>query len=181
MADTPAPTEKPGLDTEAGQAQYFNELLTSDPEIRSATLKALNKLHPELIMPEVAADQKLEAAMKKVREDTLKEIEEKQQQTAAEAAVEADKKAAMHGRDEEQVKKIEQLMLDKHIGSYSTAAELYDLSTKPAEPTPPALMETRDLLPNREDHKALWANPKRYAQDKAAEALNDIVTGKVKF
>lgn len=156
--------------------QLLDQLLEKDPEIRDQTLKALQKLNPETVLPEVRADEKIEKAYKKAKDDALAEFDAKQKQRDFEAGVKADRDTAVKrfGLSEEEVGKVEKLMTERKIGTYEAAADYFRLMTKPAEPTPTALLDTSFQLPDRKEMADLWKDPRAWSLREAGKALNEI-------
>ena len=157
------------------KVQLFDQLLEKDPEIRDATLKHLAKLNPGTVLPEVRADEKIDAAYNRAKEDAVKEVEEKWKQRDFESNLASEKKIARekyHITDDE-FPKVEELMQQRRIGSYDAGAELYRLMTKAAEPAPVASAPSFEL-PDRKSMKELWDNPRKWSMDESRKILAEL-------
>lgn len=170
MADQPVQTP------EQRKAQLLDQLLEKNPDIRDATLKALQTLNPDTVLPEVRADQKISAAIEKAKTDALAEFDKKQKERDFNAGIEADREAARtkFKLNDEEFKKVEHLMADRKIASYESAADYYRLMTKPAEPTPSSLRDHSFEMPDRKEMKELWENPRKWARNQAFKALDEL-------
>lgn len=157
------------------KVQLFDQLLEKDPEIRDATLKHLAKLNPGTVLPEVRADEKIDAAYKRAKEDAVKEVEEKWKQRDFENNLSSEKKSARekyHLNDEE-FSKVEELMQQRRIGSYDAAGDYFRMLTKAAEPAPVASAPSFEL-PDRKSMKELWEDPKKWSLNEARKVLAEL-------
>ena len=156
--------------------QLLDQLLEKDPEIRDQTLKALQKLNPETVLPEVRADAKISDAFTRAKKEALEEFDAKQRQREFEAGVKADRENAIKrfSLTDEEVGKVEKLMTERKIGTYEAAADYYKLMTKPAEPAPQSLVDTSFQLPDRKEMADLWKDPRGWSLREAGKALNEI-------
>lgn len=152
-----------------GKATLFDELM-QDPEYRDSTLRALSKKHPEVIIPEIRVADMVKAEVGAINKRLDDEAEARRQQEL-QTKLGAQKAEATRGLDDEGVKALEKLMVDKGIGNYHTARELYDFQTKVAQPS--ALPSRRQLsMPT--SLKDIANNPQKWARGQAYEALDEL-------
>ena len=157
------------------KAGFLDQLLEKDPDIRSATLKALQKLNPSEILPEVKADEKIEQVYTRAREDAVKEIESKLKEREFQNAILHDKQTARSrfNLSDDEVAKVEDLMKTKGIANYEAGAEYYRLMTKAAQPASVASSPGFDL-PDRKEMAELWNQPDKYSLKVARSLMPEI-------
>lgn len=170
-------TDQASIERLAGLAQS----LATDPETRESFLRLVKKKNPKLAIPEIdAADRAREAVAQQHSslEKKVAELEERLQKNAAFNPLVAEREALVRARGEDEVKKIETLMLERKIGSYATAAEYVDLEKRVATPTQPLGLKTAAQLPKLTD--TFLKNPVSGARDLAAQAVNDLITARAR-
>lgn len=171
MADqttTPAVLDPDSADA-AGKATLFDELM-QDPEVRESTLRALSKKHPDVYLPEIRVADKVNERVGAI-EKRLNDEAEARKREELQTKLGAQKAEATKGLDDDGVKALEKLMVEKGIGNYHTARELYDFQSKVATPS---------VLPSRRQPsmpsalKDIQTNPQKWARNQAYEALDDL-------
>lgn len=157
---------------EKGKAALFDELM-SDKEVRRDTLRALNKKHPEIYVPELAAEDIVVERTKKIQEDFDKYRTE-QEQKALERSLAEQKRELKHKHHatDEDLTAVEKLMTERKIADYDTGFEFYRLSKKAAEPTPSVFESKRLTMPP--DLKEWSKNPQQMGRKLAEQALFEL-------
>lgn len=166
----PGDVDPKAMDKE-GKAALFDELM-GDKEIRGVTLRALNKKHPEIVVPELVAEDLVNERTGDLKKqwDAFKQDQEK-------AALERqlhDQKMELrrkHNASDEDIGKVEKLMTERKIADYDTGFEFYRLSQAAATPTPSAFETKRLTMP---DLKTWTKNPQGVARDLAEKAIQEL-------
>jgi len=157
------------------QAQLYQKLV-GNPKTREATLRMVKHVSPGLMIPEIDAK---DAVMAKVGELEAK-IAERDEADARRQVIntlEEQKKQLLTrpGWVEADVKATEQLMIEKGIANYATAADFLDLQRQSALPTPtPETTQPFQLGLTSEDLK----NPEAWSRKVAHEAINELNTAR---
>ena len=147
--------------------------LAESPETRKDFLRLTKKMKPEIPIPELDLEDTVSRATQN-SEQRIQQLEAKLKQKEAMEELERRRRAIRDkglAKDEEDVKSIEKLMLDRGITSHETAAEYHNWMKQAAEPTPsgynPGVMNKWDLNAYRQ-------NPVTAARNEAAKALADL-------
>jgi DNA-binding protein H-NS len=147
--------------------------LAESPETRKDFLRLTKKMKPEIPIPELDLEDTVSRATQN-SEQRIQQLEAKLKQKEAMEELERRRKAIRDkglAKDEEDVKSIEKIMLDRGITSHETAAEYHNWMKQAAEPTPsgynPGVMNKWDLNAYRQ-------NPVTAARNEAAKALADL-------
>lgn len=173
MADRPNPALDPEATAEASaKAALYDELLSKDPDIRAATLRALQKLHPETYLPEIRVMDAVDTRLKKFEDDAKKEREDREQERLRER-LEAQKAAATKGLSDEEIKALEKLMTDRRIGDYGTARELYNFQHRPAPTTTSSVAARQPTMPSALAEIQKMGTHK-WARKTAYEAIDEL-------
>ena len=158
--------------------QVMLELSTS-PKTRITTLESIKSIKPELSIPELDARMRAEEALKPMQA-RLEEMEKREREREVAERVAAGRKAALkvEGVKSADLEAIEKLMVEKHIPSHETAAELFAAQNRVAVPTtshmrPPGRFETQKL-PNAETLKEFGGNLRAYQRDQAYRAIDEL-------
>ena len=81
-------------------------------------------------------------------------------------------------QSDEDVEKIEKIMLEKGIQNHETAADYWQWMNKASEPTGQAFYNPNVLNETARDTLSkFWKNPQRAARDEAARAMQDLRKG----
>jgi hypothetical protein len=154
---------------ERNRLALFANRLLSDPSASKEVRRIAKKLDPKFQAPDIDLDDRInavreeESAKRKELEDKLlaDQLDRKREREHA--------KVRASGEDPEYIEKI---MTDQRIGSYDTALKIAKLEKQTATPTSP---QTRaNMLPSGDDAKALWKNPRKWAQDQAYAEIDRI-------
>ena len=147
--------------------------LAESPETRKDFLRLTKKMKPEIPIPELDLEDTVSRATKN-SEDRIQQLEAKLKQKEAMEELERRRRVIRDkglAKDEEDVKSIEKIMLDRGITNHETAAEYHNWMKQAAEPTPsgynPGVMNKWDLNAYRQ-------NPVAAARNEAAKALADL-------
>lgn len=147
---------------ERNRLALFANRLLSDPEASKDVRRIAKRLDPKFQAPDIDLDDRINA----VREEESKkrqELEEKMMADQLERKREREhQKVRAAGEDPEYIEKI---MTDQRIGSYDTALRIAKLEKQTAMPTAPR--DRANVLPSGDDAKALWKNPRKWAQEQA--------------
>lgn len=159
-------------DTQEGKAKLFDELM-GDKAVRRTVLRALSPKHPDVVVPELEAEDMINAATKPLT-DKITELEGSLQKKDFERGVAEQKRdiKSKYKLSDADITEVEKLMTEKKIGDYGTAVEHMRLSKTSATPTPSHL-ESRTMTP---PDKAgdFFKDPRATARKVAYEALNEI-------
>jgi hypothetical protein len=151
------------------------EALNTDPRTRATFLRGVKTINPNANIPEVdipaglAAQfaeplQRLEALTKK---DQEREIRDRINERRAEIR--------KLGVTEDEIPKIEKLMVDKSIASHATAVEYMRNSERAAAPTGAAAQQgIRRLEKPQVDLKAMGGDMKGWAYQQAHQAIDEL-------
>ena len=147
--------------------------LSDNPSTRKETLRLVKQLRPSMSVPELDLEDKTNTALQQMRSENEKirgELMEARQLESLEkkrAQLIANGKA----RNDEDIKEIEKVMLEKRIPDHETAAEYWDWMKQSAAPTPtgynPSALGKFDL-------SKYMKNPIGAARNEAAAALNEL-------
>lgn len=154
------------------KASLFDEAL-NDKEIRNKVLRTLSKKHPEVVVPELAAEDLVNERTAGIEKE-FKDYREANEKRFALNTLEKERGdiAAKYNFSAEDMKKVEEIMTSKKIADYGSAAEFLSMSKQTATPAP-SMLETRTMsLP---DKAGEWfKNPIQTARKEATAALNEI-------
>ena len=147
--------------------------MSENPSTRASVLRLTKQLRPNMPIPELEiqdhtsaivhqSNQKVEALEAKLREkEVMAELEQRRHNLIKEGLV----------RDEEDIPKVEALMLEKGMTNHETAAEYFNWMQQAATPTPsgynPSALSKFDL-------SAFYKNPEKAARNEAAKALGEL-------
>jgi hypothetical protein len=169
------------LESQAGLLQ----LLVGNPDTRETVQRALKKLRPELVIPEIDATDRVMKRLDEIVDDNKKlrgEILEKDIRGRLER--ERSGVQAKYKLNDEDMKGVEALMVDKEnpIPTYEAAAMVYRAQRVSAVPSPSTFRPPVFEMPEKElwgkgiGHKALLD---RIALNEAWAAIGDLQSGKV--
>lgn len=147
--------------------------LAENPETRKEFLRMTKKVKPDLPIPELDIDGRLDRA----REEMASEVEKLRQKLAEK---EAKEELESRRRDllkkgkvqsEEDIQAVEKIMLERGITNHETAAEYHEWMKQAAQPTPsgynPSVMKKFDL-------GQYMKNPVNAAREEAMNALKEL-------
>ena len=147
--------------------------LAENPATRKDFLRLTRKMKPEIPIPELDLEDTVSRATQN-SEQRIQQLEAKLKQKEAMEELERRRRTIRDkglAKDEEDIKSIEKIMLDRGITSHETAAEYHNWMKQAAEPTPsgynPGVMNKWDLNAYRQ-------NPVTAARNEAAKALADL-------
>lgn len=147
--------------------------LAENPATRKQFLRMTKQVKPDLPIPELdmedythnavtKSEQRVQALEAKLRErDAVEELQKRRQSLMKKGLI----------ANEDEVKDVEKIMLERGITNHETAAEFHQWMKQAAEPTPsgynPSAVKQFDL-------GKYWKNPASAARDEAANALRDL-------
>lgn len=147
--------------------------LAENPETRKDFLRLTKKVKPDLPIPELEIDERTTQAVAKA-DERVQALEAKLRQKEAMEELERRRQTLMKKglvNNEDDIKDVEKIMLDRGITSHETAAEYHRWMKQAAEPTPSGYQ------PNpikKFDLGKYWKNPATAARDEASKALNEL-------
>ena len=146
--------------------------LTDNGETRDDMLRLAKKVRPNVSFPELEIKDRTNTAIEQMRaenEQLKAKFAQKESQENLEKVRRDLVKSGLVSEDE--VPKVEELMLKKRIADHATAAEHYNWMKQAAKPTPsgynPSAIRGFNL-------NAYWKNPVGAARNEAANALSDL-------
>ena len=147
--------------------------LAENPATRKQFLRMTKQVKPDLPIPELdmedythnavnKSEMRVQALEAKLRErDAIEELQKRRQSLMKKGLI----------ANEDEVKDVEKIMLERGITNHETAAEFHQWMKQAAEPTPsgynPSAVKQFDL-------GKYWKNPASAARDEAANALRDL-------
>ncbi len=163
----------------ANMGRLYGQLV-KNPKTRDVTLRATKAISPETSIPEIEVLDKVAHAMT----PHLKKIDDMTQENLrlkVERNIEA-KRAEMRdqGFSKEEVDAVEKIMVEKKIPDYQTAGEFLRMQAKTAPVTPANWSNPTRLPLDKEKSKAAGGFKKFFQQD-AHQAIDDIRSGKIKL
>ena len=170
MADVDKDTS---AETEMGKLM---SKLIMDPKTRKDTLKLVKKVEPERILPEVEVDEVIQAATAPLQKkiDDMQADREKERQLANLDSRRAPLRAK--GLSSEEIKNVEQFMVDKKIGDHEIALQVMKQNEKPATPATRFGVPTLPGSGNKDD--ALYKNPRQHMRTSLHSMIDDLKAGK---
>jgi len=154
--------------------------LAENPATRNDFLRMTKKVKPDITIDTIELEDKFEARQQQ-NNARIEELQAKLMEKEALETLEKRRQALIKSgkaQTDEDVEKIEKIMLEKGIQNHETAADYWQWMNKASEPTgqsfynPSVLNEAaRDTLAN------FWKNPQRAARDEAAKAMQELRKG----
>ena len=154
--------------------------LAENPATRNDFLRMTKKVKPDITIDTIELEDKFEARQQQ-NNARIEELQAKLMEKEALETLEKRRQALIKSgkaQTDEDVEKIEKIMLEKGIQNHETAADYWQWMNKASEPTgqsfynPSVLNEAaRDTLAN------FWKNPQRAARDEASKALQELRKG----
>jgi hypothetical protein len=147
--------------------------LSNNPETRSQFMQLTRKVRPEVAMPELEIQERVNTQLDKYQQK-ISSLEAKLQERDAVNNLEQRRKSILdkglvNNRDE--IQDVEKIMLEKGITNHEAAAEYHNFMKQAAVPTPtgynPNPMKQFDL-------SAFRKNPIQAARDVAAQAMSEF-------
>lgn len=159
------------------------EALGKNPETRETLQRAIKKLKPDLVIPEIDSHDKIRAEMEP-RDKKIEELEGKILERDIRDRLERQKAEvkAKYRLTDADFDAVEKIMVDEKVSSYDIAARLYRASSTPSTPTPASYsiptyeMPEKDIWGKGIGNKALLD---KIAMNEAASAMSEIMSGKV--
>lgn len=151
----------------------FADQALNNPKTRAQMLRIQKQLNPDVVIPELDAEEAVMSTVSKVSEKVdslMKKLEEREtaeQQARNDAALQAKITAGQNmlrskGYNDEGIKKIEELMMEEGIGSYAAGLTYFEKLNPPSEPadgsrgSPFGSVSDNDMSMSNEDMKELW-------------------------
>lgn len=156
----------------------LQDRLATNPETRADYMRLVKKTNPNLAIPEVDINDRVEARLAQEREERLK-LEQRLMEKEAQERVarKRDEVKSKHRLNDDQLTQVEKLMTDKRIPDYETAAEFFALSQKAAPPTPSTFQRPSVDMPS----SATWGKGlgnksalDKIARDEAYKAWGEL-------
>jgi len=147
--------------------------LSNNPETRSQFMQLTRKVRPEVAMPELEIQERVNTQLDKYQQK-ISSLEAKLQERDAVNNLEQRRKSLLDKglvESRDQIQDVEKLMLEKGITNHEAAAEYHNFMKQAAVPTPtgynPNPMKQFDL-------SAFRKNPIQAARDVAAQAMSEF-------
>lgn len=176
----PASLEDYSPDQLASMGRLYAQLV-QNPATRLNTLRSTKTISPNTPIPELDVLDQVAKGMKPYIDETAalkKNILERDVRDGIEA-----KRRELYskGHTKEQVEQIEKLMVERKIPDHDTAAEFFKLQSKAAEPTTPKYQYQPNTLPLDKEKAKAAGGFKKFYQNDAHAAIDDIRAGRVKL
>jgi hypothetical protein len=170
---------------ELEQSNTLFHTLVQNPETRETVQRAIKKLNPKVLIPEIDATDRVMGALAAEREERLK-LERSIQERDIKERLEKQRAHVMAAfkLSEADLAEVEKLMIREvdPIPSYNAAAEVFSSMRRSATPTPASFAPPTFEMPAKE----VWgkglgnkAALDKIALNEAFGAWNDILQGKV--
>ena len=147
--------------------------LSNNPSTRKEVLRLTKKVRPDLNIPELEIEDKVENRASSA-EERVQSLESKLREREALDDLKQRRESLIKKgliNNEEDISEVEKIMLEKKIADHETAAEYFQWMKQAAEPTPtgfnPQAMSKFNLAP-------YWKNPRAAAQSEAVKALAEL-------
>ena len=147
--------------------------LSENPATREQFLRLTKVAKPDMLIPELDIKDRTYQAMNQ-SEARVQQLEAKLQERDALADLEKRRNNLIKKglvQDEDQIREVEKVMLDKGITNHEAAAEYWSWMRQTAEPTP---MGYQPSALNKFDLSMYWKNPTQGARNEAAKALQEL-------
>lgn len=148
--------------------------LSDSPDTRGDFLRLAKKVNPDLPIPELDIQDRTNSAVQKA-EQRVASLEARLKERDAHAELERRRQALLKKgliENEDQIKEVEKVMLEKGVTNHETAAEYWNWMRQAAQPTPvtnyqPGVMQKFDL-------SNFMKNPVQGARNEAFKALTEL-------
>jgi len=154
--------------------------LAENPATRNDFLRMTKKVKPDITIDTIELEDKFEARQQQ-NNARIEELQAKLMEKEALETLEKRRQALIKSgkaQSDEDVEKIEKIMLEKGIQNHETAADYWQWMNKASEPTGQAFYNPSVLNEAARDTLSkFWKNPQRAARDEAARAMQDLRKG----
>lgn len=148
----------------------ITKTLADNPSTRRRMLQLIKEASPMTNIPEIDLEHRLELQNKPLT-DKISELESSlQMRDFNEMRKENHKKLIEMGVSKDNIKDVEQTMIDRKIGDYEVAGQFYMSQNQPAEPTA-GTFGSPLKMPNMKE----MGDINVWARGQAYEAVNDII------
>lgn len=161
----------------------LSRTLSEREDTRDEFLTLVHKAKPEVPIPELRIKARADAVLAQAQsavsslESRLMERDARDELNSRRANL--IKKGLV--RDDSEVAEVEKVMLEKKIPDHETAAEYWKFMKEAAVPTPTSFRPNVFDQGTKDRFANYWKNPAMAARNEAANALNDIRSGKIKL
>jgi len=146
--------------------------LAENPSTRADMLRLTRKVRPDLPIPELEIEDKLakhhDAQAKELEAMRVERARDKAEQQLKEKRA---KLKAERGLGDEDVERIEKVMMEKRIPDHDTAADYDEWMRQAAQPTPTGY---KGSPVGHFNLNKFFKNPTQAAREEAAQALSDL-------
>lgn len=143
--------------------------LLNHPDVSKDAKRLIKKIDPKVSFPDVDVEDRFETLRAEQREETKQRDEADRVRRANEAYQATCAKITQRGFKVEDVEKI---MKDKGIANYDTAIEFLENQAQLAPATVDALAHSMEMPSEMAD---IAKNPRKWAQNMAHNAVNDLI------
>jgi hypothetical protein len=165
--DSLTPEERREIDTAKARAKLLESLVDdTDKDISTTAKRLLKKKNPSLHFPDIEAQDAVEAATTKMREENARLQEELLRNRAQEALQNEDKKIRDADLDPTEVRKF---MQEQHTTNLDLAIEVLQSRRALAEPSP---AQFEPFKPP--DIKEMWNDPSGWRQNEAYKVQAEL-------
>ena len=150
--------------------------LAENPATRNDFLRMTKKVKPDITIDTIDLEDKFEARQQQ-NNARIEELQAKLMEKEALETLEKRRQALIKSgkaQSDDDVEKIEKIMLEKGITNHETAADYWAYMRQSATPTPTGY--NRNVMDNtaRDTLSKFWKNPQVAARDEAAKALAEL-------
>lgn len=147
--------------------------LAGSPETRQQYLSLVKQVRPDLPMPELETSRRIDDATQKLRDEIAEMKAEQSRRDAAEEVARSRGDLVKRGlASEDDIAKIEEMMLKDGIMNYETAARYYQNQRQLAAPTP-SVANSRAFAP-LVNMNEFFKNPRTAAMNAADEVFREL-------
>lgn len=150
----------------------LSKTLADNPATRRQFLELIKTASPMTNIPEIDMEYRMNERNKPLQEKIQSLESQLQQQSFKELRKANHERLIDMGIAKDEIKNVEQLMLDKQIGNFESAGEFYLSQKQPASPTASMFSQTPMTMP---DIKEMGGDVNKWARGQAFEAINDIM------
>lgn len=180
MAEAESLENQQWTEDELKQMGRLYGTLVKNPKTRETALRMTKFVAPETSIPEIDVLDRVTAGVKPINERLTKTEEKLLAADTRNGILEKRQVLMDKGYTKDDVAAMEKIMTEKHIPSYETAAEFYD-NQRRAAPVTPANYIGRPTLPIDREKTKLAGGYKKFFQQDAHAALDDLRSGKIKL
>lgn len=150
--------------------------LAGNPKTRKGFLSLIKETMPNVPIPEIDTRSEWEEELRK-RDEEFQKFRAEQERKEMERALaeERNRVKARYRLDDDDLKRVEQIMAERKVLNYDDAAKLYDLERQPSVPTYESSVGIAELP----KYEGLMEDEHRWSIKTAHELIDQMKKGKV--